>query len=90
MIRLIELANGLLPLNLPWLSPNLFTQTIARLEELALRHKIGYLDGCRLLPNSSATPSCFLDDEVLLSEHGYARWSAAIENHLRPSLTGRI
>jgi lysophospholipase L1-like esterase len=82
------LVNGLMPMNLPWLPPNLISQTNARLEELALRHKIGYLDGCHLLPSSSASPSCFLDDGVHLSQHGYTLWSAAIENHL--CLTGCI
>ena len=82
------LMNGLMPMDLPWLPANLIDRTNARLEELALRHKIGYLDGCRLLPAPVAGPSCFLDDGVHLSPHGYALWSAAIENHLR--LTGCI
>ena len=79
----ICLANGIMPMDLPWLAPNLIARTNARLEELALRHKIGYLDGCRLLPGSAARHLCFLDDGVHLSPQGYALWSAAIENYLR-------
>jgi len=82
------LMNGLMPMDLPWLPANLIDRTNAGLEELALRHKIGYLDGCRLLPVPVAGLSCFLDDGVHLSPHGYGLWSAAIENHLR--LTGCI
>ena len=81
----VILANGIMPMALPWLAPNLIAQTNARLEELALRHKIGYLDGCRLLSSSAANRPCFLDDGVHLSPQGYALWSAAIENHLRIS-----
>jgi len=79
----VLLANGLMPMTLPWLAPDLIAQTNARLEELALRHKIGYLDGCRLLTSSAASPPCFLDDGVHLSQLGYALWSAAIEKYLR-------
>ena len=79
------LVNGLMPMDLSWLPSNLIPRTNARLEELALRHKIGYLDGCRIMPSPPAGPPCFLDDGVHLSPHGYALWSAAIENHLRQS-----
>lgn len=81
----VLLVNSIMPMSLPWLAPNLIALTNARLEELALRHKIGYLDGCRFLPSSAPL---FLDDGVHLSQHGYALWSAAIEKHLR--LTGCI
>ncbi len=77
------LINGLMPMALPWLAPNLIAQVNARLEELALRHKIGYLDGGCLGTDSTASPSCFLEDGVHLNQYGYALWSAAIENHLR-------
>lgn len=80
------LANGLMPMSLPWLPPNLIAQVNARLEGLALRHKIGYLDGGCLGADSTISPSCFLEDGVHLSQQGYTLWSAAIENHLR--LTG--
>jgi len=82
------IVNGLMPMELPWLPPNLIPRTNARVEELALRHKIGYLDGCRLFAGAAARPPYFLDDGVHLSPHGYDLWSAAIENHLR--LTGCI
>lgn len=76
------LANGLMPMPLPWLKPHLIPQTNARLEELALRHKIRYLDGCQLLGDSNASRPYFLDDGVHLSPQGYALWSAAIETQL--------
>lgn len=76
------LANGIMPMTLSCLTPSHITQTNARLEELALRHKIGYLDGNCLLSNSAASRPCFLDDGVHLSPCGYALWSAAIENYL--------
>lgn len=41
-------------------------------EELALRHKIGYLDGCRHFSGEAARPPYFLDDGVHLSPPGYA------------------
>ena len=79
-------ASGLMPMSLPWLAPNLIFQVNDRLEGLALRHKIGYLDGCCLGTDSRPRPSCFLEDGVHLNQQGYTLWSAAIENHLR--LTG--
>lgn len=82
------LLNGLMPMDLPWLPPDLIVRANARLEELALRHKIGYLDGCRLMSDPGARAACFLEDGVHLSPRGYALWSAAIENHLR--LTGCV
>lgn len=77
------LVNGLMPMPLPWLAPHLVAQVNARLEGLALRHKIGYLDGGCHGIDSPASPSCFLEDGVHLSQHGYALWAAAIESHLR-------
>ncbi|MDD5757624.1 MAG: GDSL-type esterase/lipase family protein [Desulfobulbaceae bacterium] len=76
------LVNAIMPMTLPWLAPNLIVQTNARVEELALRYKIGYLDGCRFLSGSAASSPCFLDDGVHLSQYGYKLWSAAIENYL--------
>lgn len=88
------LVNGIMPMTLPWLTSKFILQANVRVEELALRYKIGYLDGCRFLSDPAVRCFCFLDDGVHLSSHGYALWSAAIENYLdsccgclSPSLT---
>lgn len=73
---------GLLPMSLPWLDPDAVPKANARLEALAQRHKIGYLDGASLVPDATKKRLFFSDDGVHLTPHGYDVWSMAIENHL--------
>ena len=80
--RAAVLANGLMPMALAWLPINTITSVNSLMEELALRYKIGYLDGCRLLHNCEYS-TCFLEDGVHLSSHGYAIWCSAIGKYLQ-------
>lgn len=77
----VILINALMPMPLAWLDKETIPAVNGQLEELALRHKIGYLDVGSLLHNCEFPP-CFLEDGVHLSPHGYTLWGAAIAAHL--------
>ncbi len=73
---------GLFPIQLFWLADDSVIRVNTLLEELASSRKIGYLDGCLIFSNQ-VTPSCFTEDGVHLSDHGYSLWSKAIEKTLQ-------
>lgn len=73
---------GLLPMPLNWLSPGAIDQANTGIEALALQHKVGYLDGTRLISDATDRHHFFMDDGVHLSAYGYAVWAEAIEKQL--------
>jgi lysophospholipase L1-like esterase len=77
-------VNCLLPVRLPWFAEDTVPRVNERLQLLAAKKKVEFLDIYQKFTDSDNRfdATCFLEDGVHVSDHGYKVWHKAIEVYL--------